>query len=251
MHQQLNEDSLKANDLIHLVDRIFEVDNFRSKMGDDADVVVLSFTIESRGPAEDLVNFVEKGYSFVLDADMSPGELEDGKYRVFVELQRTSKVSEQISEVLYGISKLTGIDDFKFRYHKSFDSLDANKDVLAEVIPRNPNEYSSKMQEREMNNYQTFFNNSMLESVDMQGDTIQFKKIYAKPLKFKYVKSGGVTAIIESIEERIAVGLNDMADIMFLTKYIGNYNITKLGNKYMFENKGHAIILEKINEFYI
>lgn len=251
MHQQLNEDSLNANDLVHLVDRIFEVDNFRSKMGDDADVVVLSFTVESRAPAEDLVSFVEKGYSFVLDADMSPGELEDGKYRVFVELQRTSKVSEQISEMLYGISKLTGIDDFKFRYHKSFDSLDANTAKLEEIIPRNPNEYSSKMQEREMNNYQTFFNNSMLESVDMQGDTIQFKKIYAKPLKFKYVKSGGVSAILESIEERIAVGMNDMADIMFLTKYIGNYNITKLGNKYMFENKGHAIILEKINEFYI
>jgi hypothetical protein len=246
MHQQLNEDSLKANDLVNLVDRIFEVDNFRSKMGDDADVVVLSFTVESRGPAEDLVSFVEKGYSFVLDADMSPGELEDGKYRVFVELQRTSKVSEQISEMLYGLTKLTGIEDFKFRYHKSFDSLDANTAKLEEIIPRNHTEYSSKMQEQEMNNYQTFFNNSMLESVDMQGDTIQFKKVYASPLKFKYVKSGGITAVLESIEERIAVGMNDMADVMFLTKYIGNYNITKLGNKYMFENKGHAIILEKL-----
>jgi hypothetical protein len=246
MHQQLNEDSLKANDLVNLVDRIFEVDNFRSKMGDDADVVVLSFTVESRGPAEDLVNFVEKGYSFVLDADMSPGELKDGKYRVFVELQRTSKVSEQISEMLYGLTKLTGIEDFKFRYHKSFDSLDANTAKLEEIIPRNHIEYSSKMQEQEMNNYQTFFNNSMLESVDMQGDTIQFKKVYASPLKFKYVKSGGITAVLESIEDRIAVEMNDMADVMFLTKYIGNYNITKLGNKYMFENKGHAIILEKL-----
>lgn len=33
---------------------------------------------------------------------------------------------------------------------------------------------------------------------------------------------------------------------MFLTKYIGNYNITKLGNKFMLENKGHAIIMEKL-----
>lgn len=250
-HQPLNEDSLKAGDLIHLVNRVFEVDNYKSKMGDDSDVVVLSFTVESRSPAEDLVGFLEKGYNFVLDADMSPGELEDGKYRVFVELQRTSKVSEQISEMLYGISKLTSIDDFKFRYHKSFDSLDANKEKLEEVIPKNPNEYVSRMEQKDMDNYQTFFNNTMLESIKMTDDIIEFKKVYAAPLRFRFVKSGESRAVLESVEDRIAVGINDMADVMFLTKYIGNFNITKLGNKFMFENRGHAIILEKINEFYI
>jgi hypothetical protein len=250
-HQLLNEDSLKAGDLIHLVNQVFEIDNYKSKMGDDADVVVLSFTVENRSPAEDLVSFVEKGYNFVLDADMSPGELEDGKYRVFVELQRTSKVSEQISEMLYGIAKLTGMDDFKFRYHKSFDSLDANKEKLDEIVPRNPNEYVSRMEEKEMNNYENFFSNTMLESIKMRGNIIEFRKIYAAPLRFRFIKSGESRAVLESVEDRIAIGMNDMADIMFLTKYIGNYNITKLGNKFMFENKGHAIILEKLNEFYI
>ncbi len=243
-HQPLNEESLLANDLINLVDRVFEVDNYKSKMGDDEDVVVLSFTVENREPAEDFVSFVEKGYDFVLDADMSPGELEDGKYRVFVELQRTSKVSEQISDMLYGLSKLTGIDDFKFRYHKSFDSLDVEK--LDEIIPSNPILYKQRMQEQEMNSYEQFFSNSMLESVRMSGNIIEFKKIYADPLKFRYLVSGKTKTVLESVEDRIAVSHNDMAEVMFLTKYIGNYNITKLGNKFMFENKGHAIILEKL-----
>ncbi len=245
-HQPLNEESLLANDLVNLVNRVFEVDNYKSKMGDDADVVVLSFTVESRDPAEDLVSFIEKGYTFVLDADMSPGELEDGKYRVFVELQRTSKVSEQITEMLYGLTKLTGIDDFKFRYHKSFDSLDANEDKLNEVIPRDPLMYKNRMQEQELNSYEQFFNNSMLESVRMNGNIIEFKKIHAEPLKFKYITFGKTKQILESIEDRIAISYNDMAEVMFLTKYIGNYNITKLGNKFMLENKDHAIILEKL-----
>ncbi len=245
-HQPLNEESLLANDLVNLVNRVFEVDNYKSKMGDDADVVVLSFTVESRSPAEDLVSFIEKGYTFVLDADMSPGELEDGKYRVFIELERTSKVSEQITEMLYGLSKLTGIDDFKFRYHKSFDSLDANEDKLNEVIPRDPLMYKSRMQEQELNSYEQFFNNSMLESVRMHGNIIEFKKIHAEPLKFKYITFGKTKQILESIEDRIAISYNDMAEVMFLTKYIGNYNITKLGNKFMLENKDHAIILEKL-----
>ena len=245
-HQPLNEESLLANDLVNLVNRVFEVDNYKSKMGDDEDVVVLSFTVESRSPAEDLVSFVEKGYDFVLDADMSPGELEDGKYRVFVELQRTSKVSEQISEMLYGISKLTGIDDFAFRYYKSFDSLDANQEKLDEIIPTNPVLYKQRMQEQELNSYEQFFNNSMLENVRMQGNIIEFKKIYAEPLKFKYITSGPTRQVLENIEDRIEVGMNDMAEVMFLTKYIGNYNITKLGNRFMLENKGRAIILEKL-----
>ena len=67
----LNEDSLKSGDLRDLVSHIFEVDCYKSKMGEDKDVVVLSFTVESRSPAEDLVSFIEKGYQFVLDADLN------------------------------------------------------------------------------------------------------------------------------------------------------------------------------------
>jgi hypothetical protein len=239
--------TLKANDLTNLVHRIFEIDNYRSKMGDDEDVVVLSFTVESRSPAEDLVSFIEKGYDFVLDADMSPGELKDGKYRVFVELQRGSKVSEQISDLLYGMERLTGIDDFKFRYHKSFDSLDAVQERLEEVIPRNALDYKNKIESREVEeSFETFFNQSMLESIEVQGDTVQFKKIYAEPIKFNFVTFGKTSTVLESLTEGVAVGLNDMADVMFLTKYLGNYNINKIGNRYMFENNGHSLILERI-----
>lgn len=245
-HQPLNEDSLKSNDLVDLVDRLFEVDNYKSKMGDDADVVVLSFTVESRSPAEDLVSFIEKGYQFVLDADMSPGELEDGKYRVFVELQRGRKIAEEITELLYGLEKLTGIKEFKFRYHKSFDSLDATEDQLTEVIPYNAQAYKERMQSEELNSYEQFFNQGMLESVRMSGDIIEFKKVWAEPLKFKYVVSGSKNQILESISDKISISANDMAEIMFLTKYIGNYNITKLGKKFMFESRGRAVILEKL-----
>ncbi len=102
------------------------------------------------------------------------------------------------------------------------------------------------MQEQELNSYEQFFNNSMLESVRMNGNIIEFKKIHAEPLKFKYITFGKTKQILESIEDRIAISYNDMAEVMFLTKYIGNYNITKLGNKFMLENKDHAIILEKL-----
>jgi len=111
---------LKAGDLQDLVYKVFEIDSYKSKMGNDADIVVLSFTVNEKEPATDLVDFIEKGYSFVLDADVSSGEQEDGMYRVFVEIERDKHVPEQIIELIDGISKLADRNDFRFRYYKGF-----------------------------------------------------------------------------------------------------------------------------------
>lgn len=243
---QLNEDSLQAGDLKNLLSHIFEVDQYKSKMGDDKDVVVLSFTVESEHPADDLVDFVEKGYQFVLDADKSPGELRNGKYKVFVEIERNKKISENITDLLYGISKLSGIEGFKFRYYKSFNSIDANKENLEETIPKDPSSYQTTIQERKLENYDNFFSQGMLESLIVSDDVIEFKKVFAEPLKFKILESGKTKKILESLTDKISVDYYDMAEIMYLTKYIGNYNITKMGNKFMFEHKDHAVIMEKI-----
>lgn len=244
--KHLNEDSLLANDLKNLVNHIFEIDSYKSKMGEDKDVVVLSFTVEDRSPAEDLVSFIEKGYQFVLDADMSPGELDDGKYRVFVEIERNRKIAENITDILYGLERLTGIENFKFRYHKSFNSLDAVKEKLEEMIPSSSSDYEIKLQEKTLESYDVFFGKSMIESINAQGELLQFRKIYADPLKFKIVRFGETKRILESLNEKIGVNYYDMAEVMFLTKYLGNYNITKMGNKFMFENQGHALILEGV-----
>jgi len=242
--QQLNEDSLQAGDLRDLVHHVFEVDSYRSKMGDDKDIVVLSFTVESKSPADDLVNFIEKGYQFVLDADVTPGELANGKYKVFVELQRDSHVAEHISDLLYGVKKLTGIEDFKFRYYKSFDSKDAVREMLEEVIPNNPKTYEESIKDRAMESYEHFFAKGRLEKVVMEGDLLRVKKIYADPLQFKVIRVGTPESILESIEEKINV--NEWAEIIFLTKYFGDFNITKFGNKLMFEDKGHAVLMERL-----
>jgi hypothetical protein len=253
MHRQhLNEDSLKAGDLRFLVNNEFEIDSYKSKMGDDKDVVVLSFTVESNEPAKDLVSFIEKGYQFVLDADMTPGELADGKYRVFIELERSEAVVEQILNLLYGIQKLSEVDDFKFKYHKSFDSHQADQQLLSEVIPATPEEYETRIQEIKTESYNHFFANSMLENISMQNNILQFKKIYADPVKMRYLKSGPTKQVLESINDKISIKYTDIAEVMYLTKYIGHYNITKLGeNKFVFENKGHAVLLEKLNGNYI
>ena len=65
-------------------------------------------------PAKDLENFIEKGYPFVLDADVTSGEQSDGTYKVFVEIERNKDVPEcKYIELADGVKKLSGLDDLK------------------------------------------------------------------------------------------------------------------------------------------
>ena len=53
-----------------------------------------------------------------------------------------------------------------------------------------------------------------------------------------------VPLLIESIKDKINV--NDFSEIIFLCKYVGDYNITKFGDKLTFENSGKALLLKRI-----
>jgi hypothetical protein len=242
--QQFNED-LKERDLHMLVDNVFEIDGYASKMGDDEDIVVLSFTVEDKDPATDLVNFVERGYDFVLDADATPGELNDGNYKVFVEIERNRRIGEQIMELLDGVGKLTGIDEFKFRYHKSFESLPVSQEALDEVIPGSGDEYTMRIKEGRIDNFSNFFNRSYLETLSVDQDDLIFNKRYSEPLRMRIKGFGTSKEIYESLQGKIMIESKSMSEVLFLTKYIGNYNITKVGDVFVFENQGYAVVLEK------
>jgi len=235
---------LQRGDLSHLVYDIFEIDSFRSKMGDDKDIIVCSFTVKDKQPAEDLMNFVEKGYEFVLDSAVSPGELDDGMYRVFVEMRRDKNAPENIQEMLYGIGELTDIDRFKFRYYKSFKSREADIGSLSETVPLDADTYYNVVNETNVDNYKSFFGNSYLESIELLGNNLIIKKAYGDPLSFEYndfVDYNDLTTVVTE-----SMDVNAYPEVLFLTKYIGDYNISKYGDKLVFENKGKALILKRI-----
>jgi hypothetical protein len=146
--QQFNE-GLEQNDLARLVHPKLHIDEFKSKMGDDADIIVLSFKVNGKEPATDLMNFIEKGYEFVLDADVSAGELDDGEYLVFAEIERDPAAPEQIVGLLEDILNLSDqdISDWKFQYRKSSTEHDITAEEIKSVVPTTPEEYDAKFGE--------------------------------------------------------------------------------------------------------
>lgn len=240
----INE-SLRANDLRHFVKSVFEIDSYQSKIGDDQDVVTLSFTVDGQDPASDLEHFIEMGYDYVLDADTSPGELDDGKYRVYVEIERNRHVGKQIKDLLDGIEKLTGKSDMRFRWYKGFRSQAATLSNLEAVIPTTPKDYKSATEQHSMNNFSNFFSNSYADELDVVNETISFKRIYGDKINFNIVASGPKAYVYNELKGPIMLESKDIAEAIFLTKYIGNYNITKVGNVFVFENSGWAVALER------
>lgn len=236
----INE-SLRAGDLRHFVKSVFEVDAFKSKIGDDQDVVVISFTVDHEDPAKDLENFIEMGYDFVLDADTSPGELDDGTYKVYVEIERGKHTAEQIREIVDGVEKLTRITDFRFRYFKNFKSQEATEENLAAAIPMDKEAYDIATERHELDNFQEFFVNSYADEIKLLGESISFKRVYGDTVKFNIVTSGTRQEVYEAIKGPIMLEGSSMAEVMFLSKYIGNYNITKVGDTFIFENRGWAV----------
>ncbi len=236
---------LRAGDLHDLVKPVFEVDSYRSKMGNDENIVVVSFSVMEEQASKDLVDFIEKGYNFVLDADATPGEIDQGIYKVFVEMERNPKISTQVLELLDGVGKLSATENFRFRYHKSFSSSPASLSNLQEMIPGDTNAYEQVVSESGINNFKDFFNKSYLETTEIFGDALLIKKAYADPLAFIIKDFSDTHQINESLQEKI--NMNDYAEILFLTKYLGDYNVMKFGKKTItLENEGHTLVVERL-----
>lgn len=233
---------LHAGDLQHLVYDVFEVDSYASKMGDDKDIVVCSFIVQDKAPAQDLMNFIEKGYGFVLDADVSAGEMKDGMYRVFVEMERNKNVPKNIMELLYGVGQLTEIDSFRFRYYKGFKSATADEQSLEETIPMDSDSYYEVVNETNLNNYKNFFNQSYLEDIQLLDETLSLMKVYAEPVSLKVVDFG--TNI--QPEGTIQLSTTAISECLQLTKMLGDYNITKYGDQFVFENAGNVLVVERV-----
>ena len=84
----------------------------------------------------------------------------------------------------------------------------------------------------------------MVENVTMWGNMLTIKKAWADPVAFKFVEFGPTVETLNNISE--SFNINGFSEIIFLTKYIGDYNITKYGKKLTFENAGKTLVLERL-----
>lgn len=145
--QLLLSEALSYRDMEGMIKPTVHVDEFASKMGDDDDILVLSFFVRNEMAARDLVDWFEKGYDWVLDADRSPGEIRPGRYLVFVEMRRRSSAGAWTEQMLQDLDTLTELklDDWSMTYRDS--TVPFSRDNFERMVPRSPREYRERREQ--------------------------------------------------------------------------------------------------------
>lgn len=240
-NQRLNE-GLRPSDLKEMVYSNLEIDTYRSKMGEDRDVCVLTFRVKDRAPAKDLMEFIEKGFHFVLDSDVSSGENDKGDYFVFVEIERSSKLSEQIKDIVQSVEKLTSLNEWKFKYHKSSKTYDLSEETLKSVIPASSRAYDGLMNKMKTESVKRFFNKTLMDDLTIDGDIITIHKPFDQKIQLRWLSEDDPQQIVETAP---SVDEHAVAEIFWLTKVLGDYDISKFGDKLLFTNGGDAMLLQR------
>lgn len=214
-------------------------------MGEDSEVLVLGFSVAEKYPAIDLMEFMEKGYKFILDADMSAGEENDGKYQVFVEIERTPQLTSQLNELLKGVGQLCDCKNWRFRYQKSPRSVEFSEESIMEHIPMTKEAYATKMLEIKETDVKGFFDQGSVDIELAEDNTLTFKRPFAGDLSAKFVAIGDYTAVSKLLPGALSLDESSQSQIFFLNKFLGNYDINKIGNKFLIKNGNQAVIIEK------
>lgn len=219
-----------------------EIDTYRSKMGEDRDVCVLTFKVRDRSPARDLMEFIEKGFHFVLDSDVSSGESEKGDYFVFVEIRRSPKLAEQIKDITSSVEKLTAVNDWQFKYHKGNKEYELSEETLSSVVPKTASEYDGLMTRIKTESVKQFFNKTLMDDLSIDGDVITIHKPFGQQIKMKWLKEDDPQAVVEGA---MSIDAAATAEIFWLTKVLGDYDISKFGDKFLFTNGDRAMLLQR------
>ena len=243
---KLVNEGLKAGDLEGVVNKQFSIDQFKSKMGDDKNILVLGLVVDGQAPAKDLERFAEVGYKSVLDADATPGTLEDGKHRVFIEFARSPEVIAQIMAFLEDLKKLTNIEEFEYTYHKNENPTMVSAGTLGEAIPTTPEAYEQRVNEIRVSEARHFFDKYDMMECNIAENIMTVKKTGAgHDLKFELHKFGATNEIMKEAKA-FKIDLDSISECTHLTKYFGPYDITKTNeNKFIFTKGDQSALVSK------
>jgi hypothetical protein len=141
MENKVLAEGLSYMDMEHQVVPLLGIDQFKSTIGSDEELVTINFIVRSKACADDLVDWLERGYDWIVDADTSPGEISNGKYYVFADMNRRKSIAGRIMEMLADLETLTGFKASDWSVKIGDERYRASQEVIEEHVALTPHEY--------------------------------------------------------------------------------------------------------------
>ena len=241
--------SLKNGDLKGTVLPEISIDEFEPKAGNELEVIVVAFYLNDEGPANDLNTFIQRGFVDTLDVEVSPNTDDDGRYLVFVEMERNHTFPEKFRALVKDVNNLAGKTEWKIRtYFSDGKEFLLDDPELYNYIVIDPAEYVPK-DEFKMNDMQesvkAFFSNSLLATLTIDNNVVTMsgngKKVIAE-----VVDVGDYDTVIGRnflSESAFKVGQSPY-EAKVLSSILGNYQILPLGNYLCVNNNDNVLLLK-------
>lgn len=146
MTRILNE-GLNYHDMEGMLEPLVSVDEYKASIGSDDEIVTAAFIVKGKQCADDLVDWLERGYDWVLDSERSEGELTDGKYLVFVEMNRRYAVPDRIVEMVDDLETLTALPASQWQVKIDGETYPMRANAIRPHIATSPHEYREQKSE--------------------------------------------------------------------------------------------------------
>ena len=140
-------ENLDHHDLIGQIIPIVSVDEYAAQAGSDDEIVTIAFTVKGEQASQDLCDWFERGYDWILDAAVSEGEYTPGRNLVFVEIPRRTTTPARIIELIDDLETLTDIPLTEWTVKFNGEEYDADAEQLKSLLTLSPHDYRIENEE--------------------------------------------------------------------------------------------------------
>jgi len=234
---KLNE-GLRKNDLSDLVLPLISIDEFESKVSEDA--IVVGFFVKDNEPANDLNRFIQKSPVSLLDTEVSPAPNEDGYFLVFVEFLRDEQFFSKLQTIINEVNNLVDIDSdgWSFTCYGHEGQFDLTEEKVHVLIRTEPLEVLiARAQAETQDAVMGFLSNSDLDDVVIVGEDIVMRR---SSMMFEAeILSYGTNALEQGslVESVMRLDPNSIRECREIRSMLGmQWDVTKFNETFVLTN---------------
>jgi hypothetical protein len=112
-------------------------------------------------------------------------------------------------------------------------------------VPTTPQAYQAKILEFKNADVREFFDQGSVEINLDESNTLTFTKPYSGSIQAKLVSIGDYDSVKQTVPGKLSLDESSQSQCLFLTKYLGKYDIDKIGTKFLIRNGSRAVVIEK------
>jgi hypothetical protein len=245
--------SLKYNDLVGTIQPNISLDEFEPKSGETVDIIVVAFYLTDQDPANDLNTFIQRGIIDTESVEVSPNTDEEGRYLVFVEMERNDAFANKFQALVKDVENVAGKLDWKVKPYLSEITYKFNDPELFNFIITDPEKYVPK---------EKFDMKNIVEGIDsfLKSTLVTHCDINENELTIRYNRDKVITEVVDVGDYDTVIGRNFLAESGFnltptfetnmLSKLLGNCEVLPIDNYMLLCNNNKVMLIKNIQIVY-